>query len=150
MDTTLYILLGIVVILLLFAWCRRCSSCPKDAKERYDGLPDPCVHMMETGFTEDAADACASYASKCKDTCEPYPIATQMVANIYAKYGVGPGKPPTADVDKKVVDELNSAQCLTGLGPGNPCTPGEEDCYSPLVCGQQGKCVCPSDNVYTF
>jgi hypothetical protein len=118
-------------------------------KEGYNGLPDPCVHMMETGFSQSAVQACQAYAKRCGDSCEPYPVVSSEISHIYNKLGVGKGRAPSAKDNLDAVLYLTHDGCPTGLGPGNPCTEGEEECPSPYKCGvASGSCECPSNPYY--
>lgn len=143
---TVLIIIALVVGFLLFV-TMYCSCRSRDGFD-YPVLPDACVHMMETGFSPAAVNACASYASRCKDTCEPYPMTTVEVNKLYAQFGIISGKPPSADVDAKITALLKSDVCITSAGPGGACVDGEEDCPYPYVCGNvnvdgNGTCQCP-------
>ncbi|HMP28002.1 MAG TPA: hypothetical protein PKD85_00285 [Saprospiraceae bacterium] len=135
----------IILALVIFLIWHHFSS----KKEGYSGLPDPCVHMMETGFSQEAVQACSAYAKRCSDDCEPYPVLSQEVTDIYSKLGVGQGHIPTAKDNAIAISDLTHDGCPTGLGPGNPCTQGEEECPYPYKCGvSSGKCECPSNPYY--
>lgn len=144
---TVLIIIAMIAAFLLFVtqWCicRR----QRDGFD-YGIMPDACVHMMETGFSPAAVSACAAYAQRCGDTCEPYPMTTVEVNNLYAQFGIVPGKPPSADVDAKITALLKSDVCIKSAGPGGACVDGEEDCPYPYVCSNiddngNGTCQCP-------
>lgn len=132
------ILLVILIIYLSF-----------NTREKYSNVPDICVHMMETGFSNQTIQACENYANKCGDTCDPYPIVTEKLKELYNKYGVGKGSVPSTQIDLNIRKELLTSPCILGVGPGNDCVDGEEDCQAKYVCNA-GKCRCPSEfNVYS-
>lgn len=106
--------------------------------------------MMETGFSETAVAACANYANRCGDKCEPYPMTTEEVKKLYAKLGVLPGARPSSEVDVKMTKMLGADPCIPGAGPGGPCVDGEEDCPFPYLCSNldnlgNGTCQCPPE-----
>jgi hypothetical protein len=145
MKTLLFIIALIVAFLLFVTMYCSCGS--KD-KFDYDIMPDACVHMMETGFNSAAVNACAEYASRCGDTCEPYPMTTVEVNKLYAQFGIIPGTPPSAEIQAKITALLKSDVCITDAGPGGPCVDGEEDCVYPYICSNvdsngKGVCKCP-------
>lgn len=110
--------------------------------EKYEEIPDACVHMMERGgFSDVAVQACQNYAKRCGDACSPYPMTTAEMKEISAKYGILDSGKISSEQDAAVVNAFNNAKCLSGFGPGKPCVSGEEECPSPYVC-VNGKCQC--------
>ena len=135
----------LLILVIAFAWLL-CTKCSK--QERYDDMmPDPCVHMMETGFSNDTVKACQAYATKCMDTCEPYPVVTDLVNQIYNQLGLGMGNSPDSQADAQARQMLLNGACSTSMGPGAPCTEGMEECMYPYTC-QNSACQCPPNPGY--
>ena len=144
---TVLIIIALIVAFLIFVtqWC----TC-KGSNDGFDYpiLPDACVRMMESGFSSAAVDACAAYAKRCGDTCQPYPMTSVEVNKLYAQFGVVEGTTPSADIDAKITALLGTDICITGAGPGGACTDGMEDCPFPYLCSNidqdgNGTCQCP-------
>lgn len=144
---TYLIIIALIVAFLIFVtqWC----TCKKSQDNfDYPVIPDACVHMMESGFSSAAVTACAAYATRCGDTCEPYPMTTVEVNKLYNQFGILRGVPPSSEVDAKITALLGSDICITAAGPGGACVDGNEDCPYPYLCSNvddngNGTCQCP-------
>lgn len=128
------VLLLLVLLLIILFYTTR---------EKYQEIPDACVHMMEHGgFSDEAISACENYAKRCGDSCSPYPMTGEKLKEIYAKLNIPSDGQLSAAQISGLIKAFNTGDCIAGLGPGNPCTPGDEECQSPYVCGADGKCKC--------